>query len=314
MDKRQQEIEELKLNSPYALPDNPSQSGWSAGQIKEKFYVGLFYLLEKIQTVRENCDTLTVELQNAVTDLEYTLVKIITGELILSSAKKDAKGNIIDETYAKLADLLNGTVGVLKYLTKSGSTELVSAIEPRIMEYVSKIQNMFEQDSVKKAVADKLGNQIHTYYESKNDASAKLVQLRSEINTALTAAKNYTDQKTISAIYYRGQVNSYEELPTNPTQGDAYQVLQPNDEHEIQAGEFVAWNGTSWQDLGGLFDTSKLNEKISELEKITSYLATGGIKSTSYDEETGVMTIEFYDYVQETYDEETGILRIKYKG
>ena len=44
MANRNEELEQLKKLSPYSLPDNPSQSGWTTKQVKSKFYQGLFYL------------------------------------------------------------------------------------------------------------------------------------------------------------------------------------------------------------------------------------------------------------------------------
>ncbi len=36
-----QEIKDIKDNSPFALPDDPSSSGWSTAQIKEKHWMAL---------------------------------------------------------------------------------------------------------------------------------------------------------------------------------------------------------------------------------------------------------------------------------
>ena len=49
-----EELEQLKKLSPYSLPDNPSQSGWSTKQVKAKFYQGLFYLYSLFKTLRED--------------------------------------------------------------------------------------------------------------------------------------------------------------------------------------------------------------------------------------------------------------------
>lgn len=53
-ERKARELENLKKNSPYALPNNPSQSGWSTGQIKEKFYSGLLYLYSLFDSLRND--------------------------------------------------------------------------------------------------------------------------------------------------------------------------------------------------------------------------------------------------------------------
>ena len=57
-----------------------------------------------------------------------------------------------------------------------------------------------------------------------------------------------------------------------------------------------------------------VQDAIDEIHNEVSYSKTGGIKSTSYDEDSGIMTFELYDYVDTEFDEETGILTIKFIG
>lgn len=51
--KQAQEIANLKANSPFALPDDPSSSGWSAAQIKEKFYKAILILYQYLVVEEE---------------------------------------------------------------------------------------------------------------------------------------------------------------------------------------------------------------------------------------------------------------------
>ncbi len=79
--KRDEELEQLKKLSPYSLPDNPSQSGWSTKQVKAKFYQGLFYLYQLFAgfrddvgemivgvSVNENDGTITFEKNDGTTE------------------------------------------------------------------------------------------------------------------------------------------------------------------------------------------------------------------------------------------------------
>ena len=203
MDKKQQEIEKLKQLSPYSLPDNPSQSGWSLGQIKEKFYTGLFYLLNTIQELRDNSELLSGELRQELTKAEGTLNDILNGNTVVPNALKDSEGNIINEAYAKIAELNNGAVGVLKYIKTDGSTEQISQIETRVMSVIRGIQSYFVDGAVAKAVADKDGNPIHAFYETKNDAYAKHLEIRNDFfndleNLKKDNEKTYTKKADIT--------------------------------------------------------------------------------------------------------------------
>lgn len=63
--KRDEELEQLKKLSPYSLPDNPSQSGWTTKQVKGKFYQGLFYLYDLIDGERTDIE----DVQNTLANL-----------------------------------------------------------------------------------------------------------------------------------------------------------------------------------------------------------------------------------------------------
>lgn len=77
----------LKSNTPYVLPNEPTNSGWTAEQIKEKMYTGhliLFEWLRNTQLYIENnyapsTETLTY-LKNQLNDLEQ---RIVDGDYVL---------------------------------------------------------------------------------------------------------------------------------------------------------------------------------------------------------------------------------------
>lgn len=58
------------------------------------------------------------------------------------------------------------------------------------------------------------------------------------------------------AMKIKGSVETYANLPESPETGDAYLVKTADAEHGIDAGEFVMWDGTEWQDMGGTVDLS----------------------------------------------------------
>ena len=60
-----------------------------------------------------------------------------------------------------------------------------------------------------------------------------------------------------SALIYKGTVASYAELPiADQKVGDVYNVTAADSTHNLNAGENVAWNGSDWDNLGGVTDLS----------------------------------------------------------
>lgn len=133
----EEELELLKKNSPASLPNNPSASGFSTAQIKEKFYAGLLLLYKWFKTLRIDVNSKVDGMQGLREELEAameTFNKIISGEVPIGSAEKDGEGNVISSTYAKVSSLLEGLYPSLKYITENGGNEEIRNIEPRIME------------------------------------------------------------------------------------------------------------------------------------------------------------------------------------
>lgn len=70
--------------------------------------------------------------------------------------------------------------------------------------------------------------------------------------------------KVSTAYIYKGSVNTEDELPTsNVTIGDVYNII--NESSYGSAGVNVAWNGSEWDSLGGIFNTSDIDRQISSL-------------------------------------------------
>lgn len=68
----------------------------------------------------------------------------------------------------------------------------------------------------------------------------------------------YAKKSDISTAFrYRGSVDTYSNLPTNGVAvGDVYNVVAADASHDINAGDNVAWNGNSWDNLSGVVDLS----------------------------------------------------------
>ena len=76
-----------------------------------------------------------------------------------------------------------------------------------------------------------------------------------KVNIDLSAYAKTTD---LSTVYrYKGTVATFAALPTaDPVEGDAYNVEAADATNGIKAGDNVAWNGTSWDNLSGAVDLS----------------------------------------------------------
>ena len=65
-------------------------------------------------------------------------------------------------------------------------------------------------------------------------------------------------QLGLATVYkYNGSVETYADLPTSGQKvGDVYNVKQADPDHNIEAGDNVAWDGTAWDILAGATDLS----------------------------------------------------------
>lgn len=76
-----------------------------------------------------------------------------------------------------------------------------------------------------------------------------------KVNIDLSAYAKTTD---LSTVYrYKGTVATFAALPTaDQVEGDVYNVEAADATNGIKAGDNVAWNGTSWDNLSGAVDLS----------------------------------------------------------
>ena len=68
----------------------------------------------------------------------------------------------------------------------------------------------------------------------------------------------YAKKTDISTAFrYSGSVDAYSALPSNGMAvGDVYNIVAADASHDIKAGDNVAWNGNSWDNLSGVVDLS----------------------------------------------------------
>ena len=151
---------------------------------------------------------------------------------------------IINATDTKNLASMTGTLGVghggtgvstlgagVVYHSASGTGALSIATAANI---VSAIGNT----AVNRATADASGNNIASTYLTQTDA-----------------ASTYALKTDISGIYkYKGSVATAANLPASPSTGDVYNIEAESSYGP--AGTNVAWTGSAWDSLGGIFSIS----------------------------------------------------------
>lgn len=118
-----------------------------------------------------------------------------------------------------------------------------------------------------------------------NGAVDNLTEQVTEVSTALTAHKddhNNPHQVTaaqlgLATVYkYKGSVETYADLPTSGQQvGDVYNIKQADHDHNIEAGDNVAWDGTAWDILAGDTDLSG----YAQLNSANTFTAVNDFKA-----------------------------------
>lgn len=86
--------------------------------------------------------------------------------------------------------------------------------------------------------------------------------------------KSEIDGKLAGAFHYKGSVATFAELPSQDVEvGDVWNVAQAAPEHNVKAGDNVAWNGVSWDVLSGIVDLNGYDTIEQVAEKIAVAVA-----------------------------------------
>lgn len=73
----------------------------------------------------------------------------------------------------------------------------------------------------------------------------------------LSSATDEVDAKMSSALEYKGSKDTYADLPTTGNKkGDVWNIVNADAAHGVNAGDNVAWNGTTRDVLAGTMDLS----------------------------------------------------------
>ena len=155
-------------------------------------------------------------------------------------------------------------------------------------------------EAVKKRV-ETLSGEVNTktplesFEAFKTETNGEIQKVKSNVlqlsNSVYT--KSEIDGKLTGAFHYKGSVETYAELPKEDLQvGDVWNVVQPDADHHINAGDNVAWNGSGWDALCGVVDLSGYDTIDQVAQKIADAVAPKADKTSVDAELSKKATIE----------------------
>lgn len=145
--------------------------------------------------------------------------------------------------------------GWVKYALASELTSAVETINTSITSINGEITTI-------KGDITSIEGDITELQESLGDAEGDVTTIKNALDTHKADYNNphkvTAAQLGLATVYkYKGSVETYADLPTSEQQiGDVYNVKQADPDHNIEAGDNVAWDGTAWDILAGDTDLS----------------------------------------------------------
>lgn len=109
---------------------------------------------------------------------------------------------------------------------------------------------------------------VPSEYVTDTELTAKGYAVASDVYAKTeTYNKTEIDTKLKGGVHAKGSVNTYAELPSSPEDGDMYNIITADEEHNIKAGDNVVWlaDENRWDNYGGIVDTSGLVAKTDVL-------------------------------------------------
>ena len=164
---------------------------------------------------------------------------------------------IIDNVVYKKAIIKNG-----KFIEAGFESDITTPTLPGNAPSCEAVKDAFQLKADKTQLndlvtKDSLNNEVNQLVEEINlkldDTVAASTYLRKD-----DANTTYAKKSDISNVYkFKGTKTNYADLPTTGVvTGDVWNITNADAEHDIKAGDNVAWNGTAWDNLSGVTDLS----------------------------------------------------------
>lgn len=163
-----------------------------------------------------------------------------------------------------------------KYLDENGLIMMTTMLKGELNNKVEKVEgkglstNDLTNDLLEKInnAGDSSFNGDYNNLTNKPTIPSNVSQLTndSDFQTA-DQVNSLINNKVSSVMKYKGSVSSMNDLPSNATIGDVYNIETEGTNNS--AGDNAVWNGTGWDVLAGMVDLSDYYMK-SELTPMTN--------------------------------------------
>ena len=120
-------------------------------------------------------------------------------------------------------------------------------------EEVKALAQSIAQEVATTAVAPKLDTVVYEADKVTFALKSEIPDVSDFVRSGDVYTKGEIDAKLVGAMTYKGAVETQAQLPQDAKVGDMYDVTE--------TGHNFAWNGESWDDLGGSIDLSSLLTK-----------------------------------------------------
>lgn len=196
-----EELNILRAKTPYSLPDNPSDKGFNARQIKTKFWEGyllLFNWLKETQaSLNNDFATTNSALLNESKRIDVILTYFSNGKA--NFAVRDRNNNIIDETYelkSEASSKFNQLIADIQSVSSASGNKIAGSqnINADGIQYTITLSNT--QNATLSTITQylPLATTLKAGLLSSTDKE-KLNNLESDLTNFLANAKAYTDEK-----------------------------------------------------------------------------------------------------------------------
>lgn len=175
------------------------------------------------------------------------------GQVLMSNGNGSTKwaDNESGQTYDKASADADGL------MSKEDFTKLQNIEEGAQVNKIEKIKVNGEEQSIQTKEID-----ITVPKDTNDLTNGKEYQTKTEVEALI-------NNKISSAVHYKGDVETYDELPPNAQNGDLYNIKTASEHNK--AGDNAVWNETNeaWDILSGTIDTS-LFITDNDLEEISN--------------------------------------------
>lgn len=196
-----EELNILRAKTPYSLPDNPSDKGFNARQIKTKFWEGyllLFNWLKETQaSLNNDFATTNSALLNESKRIDVILTYFSNGKA--NFAVRDRNNNIIDETYelkSEASTKFNQLITDIQSVSSASGNKIAGSqnINADGIQYTITLSNT--QNATLSTITQylPLATTLKAGLLSSTDKE-KINNIESDLTNFLANAKAYTDEK-----------------------------------------------------------------------------------------------------------------------